>query len=150
MANNGTEKNYTNFETVSEKDIILLAKLAKEEDIFIIYPKHYYHYLLFQKYQNIEDKYFRAIEVLVNNTKSKVWSFHQINSITKNEIFFDENGWHFKPKIADMIFARIYNNDKKIINSKDFGVLLTKDNIKKNINNISSQIKSYNFNKTLE
>jgi|TARA_B110000008_G_C16947350_1_gene555011 hypothetical protein len=106
LANNGTEKNYTNFETVSEKDIILLAK---EEDIFIIYPKHYYHYLLFQKYQNIEDKYFRAIEVLVNNTKSKVWSFYQINSITKNEIFFDENGWHFKPKIADMIFARIYN-----------------------------------------
>ena len=46
---------------------------------------------------------------LVNNTKSKVWSFYQINSITKNEIFFDENGWHFKPKIADMIFARIYN-----------------------------------------
>ena len=78
LANNGTEKNYTNFETVSEKDIILLAK---EEDIFIIYPKHYYHYLLFQKYQNIEDKYFRAIEVLVNNTKSKVWSFYQINSI---------------------------------------------------------------------
>jgi hypothetical protein len=30
-----------------------------------------------------------------------------------------------------MIFARIYNNDKKIINSKDFGALLTKDNIKK-------------------
>jgi len=50
-----------------------------------------------------------ALEVLVNNTKSKVWSFYQINSITKNEIFFDENCWHFKPKIADMIFARIYN-----------------------------------------
>jgi hypothetical protein len=80
---------------------------------------------LFQKYQNIENKYFRVIEVLVNNTKAKVWSFYQINSITKNEIFFDENGWYFKPKIADIIFARIYNNDKKIINSKIFGTLLT-------------------------
>ena len=25
------------------------------------------------------------MEVLVNNTKAKVWSFYQINSITKNE-----------------------------------------------------------------
>jgi len=48
------------------------------------------------------------MEVLVNNTKAKVWRFYQINSITK-------------------IFC----------------TLLTKDNIKKNLNDISTQTKSY-------
>jgi hypothetical protein len=34
---------YTNFETVSEIDIIRLAKITTKDDIFIIYPKHFYY-----------------------------------------------------------------------------------------------------------
>tara|TARA_B100000795_G_scaffold242739_1_gene206191 strand:+ start:747 stop:1784 length:1038 start_codon:yes stop_codon:yes gene_type:complete len=137
--------NFNNFETISEKDIIQLAKLASKDDIFIIYPKHYYHYLLNQKYQNIEEKYFRAIEILVNNTNAKVWSFYQINNITKNEKNFDENGWHFKPKIANMIFARIYEDNITLVNSNNFGILLTKDNVQQNLSDVSRKIKNYNL-----
>ena len=135
--------NFNNFEIVAESDIIQLAKTASEDDIFIIYPKHYYHYVVNQKYQNIEDKYFRAIKLLVNNTNAKVWSFYQINEITRNEKNFDENGWHFKPKIANMIFNRIYGDDKTTISPKNFGILLTKDNVQKNLSRISNKVKSY-------
>ncbi len=135
--------NFNNFEIVAESDIIQLAKTASKDDIFIIYPKHYYHYVINQKYQNIEDKYFRAIKLLVNNTNAKVWSFYQINEITKNEKNFDENGWHFKPKIANMIFNRIYQGDKTTVSSINFGVLLTKDNVQKNLSSISNQVKTF-------
>ena len=131
-------------------EVILFLTLFQElkknlkDDIFIIYPKHYYHYVINQKYQNIEDKYFRAIKLLVNNTNAKVWSFYQINEITKNEKNFDENGWHFKPKISNMIFNRIYQGDMSTVSSSNFGVLLTKDNVQKNLSSISNQVKTFN------
>ena len=142
------KSSYTNFETVSKKDIIQLAKKATRNDIFIIYPKHFYYYTLFQKHQNIEEKYFASIKTLVKNTEAKVWNFYQINSITTSEKNFDKNGWHFKPKIADLIFAKIFN-DKSIMIPDNFGVLLTKNNIDEYLETLKEQIKNYDLNQTL-
>jgi len=138
---------YTNFETVSEIDIIKLAKIATKDDIFIIYPKYFYYYKSFQKYQNIEEQYFTAIKTLVKNTEAKVWSFYQINSITTNEKNFDNNAWHFKPKIANLVFGKIYNDTSMTI-PNNFGVLLTKDNIDEHLENLKEQIKKYDLDKT--
>jgi len=148
LSNRGTKKSYTNFDTVSEIDIIQLAKKATKNDIFIIYPKHFYHYLLFQKYQNIEKKYFTAIKTLVKNTEAKVWSFYQINHITTNEKNFDNDGWHFKPKIADLVFAKIFD-DKSLVIPNNFGVLLTKNNIDEYLEILKEQIRNYDLDKNI-
>ena len=149
LSNKGNKKSYTNFELVKDDEIVKLVKNTNEKDIFIIYPKHFYHYVLFQKYQNIEEKYFKAIKLLVNNTNAQVWSFYGINEITLDEYNFDENGWHFKPKISNLIFARIFN-DKSVEVPEDFGVLVTKDNIDEHLENLRKQIKEYDLNKILK
>jgi len=126
--------NYNNYISYSDDEIISLAECADKKDIFIIYPKNYYYYQLFQKYQGIEKKYFHAITLLVKNTKAKVWIFYGLNKITKNKDNFDTNGWHFKPKIAKQIFDDIYSNEPKI------GYLLTNDNVDEYLNNMHNSI----------
>jgi len=148
LSNKGTKKSSSNFEIVNNNEIINLAKNATKKDIFIIYPKHFYHYILFQKYQNIETKYFNAIKLLVQNTDAKVWCFYGKNEITVNDGNFDENGWHFKPKIAELIFAKIFN-DPTIEVPKDFGVLVTKENIDEHLKNLREQVQNYDLNKSL-
>ena len=149
LSNKGNKKSYTNFEIVKDDKILKLAQNTNKNDIFIIYPKHFYHYILFQKYQDIEEKYFSAIKLLVKNTNAQVWSFYGINEITLDEYNFDENGWHFKPKISNLIFAKIFN-DKSVEVPEDFGVLVTKDNIDEHLENLRKQIKEYDLNKVLE
>ncbi len=146
LKNKGNNRNFTNFKIVNENEIVELAKNTNKNDIFIIYPKHFYNYILFQKYQNIEKEYFKAIKLLVENTNAQVWSFYGINEITLDEYNFDENGWHFKPRISNLIFARIFN-DKSVEVPEDFGVLVTKDNIDKHLENLRKQIKEYDLNK---
>lgn len=144
IANNTNKKNFSNYKIYDEQDIIALAKLGTYDDIFIIFPKHFYHYQLFQKYQNIEAQYFKAIKLLVTNTNAKVWSFYGYNDITIDKKNFDDNGWHFKPKISELIFKKIfYKEDDKI--PKNFGVLLTKSNIDSYLKQIHLQIEDINI-----
>jgi len=128
LANHGTKKHFTNYTLVEDKYIIQLAKSATKDDIFIIYPKYFKNYLLFHKYQNIEQKYFHGIELLVKNTKARVWSFYGINSITTDVQNFDYLGWHFKPNVSKLIFAKVFN-DSSVAVPKNFGVLLTHKNV---------------------
>lgn len=138
LDNKVLRKNFSNYEVYTDQDIINFGSKLTDDDIIIIYPKHYYHYVLFQKYQNIESKYFHALKILVLNTKAKVWSFYQINEITKNSDNFDNYGWHFKPKIANLIFSRIYKNDRSIEN---FGIELNSTNIDLYISNTIKDFK---------
>lgn len=105
-----------------------LAQNLTSNDIVIIYPKYYMHYLLFDEFQDIETKYFEAIKYLVQKTSSTVWSFYGINSITTNPKNFDADGWHFKPKIAELVFAKVFSDKNKTVPA-DFGVKLTSQNI---------------------
>ena len=57
---------YNNYTLYPDEDILELSKLGGSDDIFIIYPKYIIYYKYFQKYQDIEDKYFHAIKLLVD------------------------------------------------------------------------------------
>lgn len=132
---------FTNYQIYSDNDIIKLAKLADKKDVIIIYPQHFFYYILFHQHQNIQEQYLHALKVLVDNTEAKVWSFYQINDITRNFNNFDEYGWHFKPTIANQIFSRIFD-DKDIVVPDNFGKLLTKDNIDEYLARLREEIET--------
>ena len=140
--NKQQKKNFSNFKSYPTEKIQELAHLATEDDIFIIYPKHYFHYKLFEKYQNINQQYLEAIKTLVENTNARVWSFYEFNEITMNTDNFDAYGWHFKPKIGKLIFARVFN-DPNVNVSDSFGVLLTKQNLDSYLMKIQNDLKRY-------
>jgi hypothetical protein len=137
MVNTQKKKHFSEFKFIDNGKIKELATLATSDDIFVIYPKHYYYYKEFAKYQNLERDYFEAIKVLVKNTKAKVYSYYGINSFTIDKNNFDGYGWHFKPKVGKEILKEIYTNaDTKI------GTLLTKDNVDEVLNRVSIDIKN--------
>lgn len=113
---------------VNISKINTLSQILTSDDIVIIYPKYYMHYLLFDEFQNIETKYFGAIRHLVQNTQASVWCFYGVNPITINPDNFDANGWHFKPKVAELVFAKVFGDTNKTVPA-DFGVKLTSQNI---------------------
>ena len=139
---------YSSYTIYPDKEIIDLAKSADEDDIFVILPKYIAWYKMFQKYNNIEDKYFHSIKVLVKETKAKVWIFYGNNTITRDSKNFDTNGWHFRPKIANLIFARIYNKNIKSI-PEDFGILLTPKNIDNVLLELKNNLKEYQLDKNI-
>lgn len=124
------------------KGVLELAKLADSNDIIIIFPKSAAYYKKFQEYHNIESQYFNLIKLLVNNTNAKVWSFYGINEITIDKTNFDNNGWHFKPKIGKLIFARIFNDTSTKI-PKNFGFLVDKNNVDKYLEYLHNEVKNY-------
>lgn len=147
---NGKQKksSYSNYTLYSDETIMDLAKIADEDDVFVILPKYIAWYKMFQKYNNIEDKYFTGIKLLVKTTKAKVWIFYGYNSITKDSKNFDTNGWHFKPKISNLIFSKIYNNPMKNM-PEDFGRLLTKENVDSVLVNLKNKLLEYKLDKKI-
>lgn len=125
---------------INESKILKLAHLGDSQDIFIIFPKYAYYYELFARYE-VQEPYFKAIEILVSNTKARVLSFYGNNSITCNKDNFDDYAWHFKPKVGDLILARIFDDGTKSL-PEDFGVELTKENIHSYLQSLRKQIRS--------
>lgn len=143
IKNNGAPyKDYV----ISQEIIDQIISLLTPKDIVIIFPKYYLYYKIFAKYpyssKNIQQQYFQAIKRIVNESNAQVWSFYGINQITQEKNNFDDYGWHFKPKISPLIFARIFN-DKNVKIPNDFGVLLTKENVDEELNKIEKQEKQY-------
>lgn len=119
-----------------------LAKLADCNDIIIIFPKFETYYKKFQQYYDIENQYFNLIKILANNTNAKIWSFYGINEITINKDNFDNEGWHFKPKIGNLIFARIFN-DTSVEIPQNFGFLIDKNNVDEYLKSLHNEVKDY-------
>lgn len=128
---------FSNYKIYSDNDIIRLAKLADKNDIVIIYPQHFYYYILFHRYHNIQKQYFHALKVLVENTEATVWSFYEINAVTRDFNNFDAYGWHFKPMLAKSIFAEVFD-DKEIKRVKNFAQKLTRDNVDAYLNDLEN------------
>ena len=139
------KSSYSAYTAYSDETVRALAKLATKEDVFVIFPKYIGWYKMFHTYQDIEAKYFHAISVLVKNTKAKVWIFYGKNSITVNADNFDTNGWHFKPRIAKKIFAKVYG--KNITDAEDdFGHLLTIKNVDSVLTILSERLNYNTYN----
>ena len=119
-----------------------LAKLANSNDIIIIFPKFALYYKKFQEYYDIEKQYFNLIKILANNTNARIYSFYGINEITTDKDNFDDLGWHFKPKIGRLIFARIFDDDSIKI-PQNFGFLINKNNVDKYLESLHNEIKNY-------
>lgn len=130
--------NNTNYKSIPDHDLKILAETLKEEDIVVIYPKYYKYYKYFQGTDNTQKQYFHSIKYLVKNSKAKIYSFYGINSITSNYKNFDKSGWHFKPKISNIIFDCIYQHK-----CTDTGSLLTDDNVDDILNKSHNKISSY-------
>lgn len=131
VENGGLRKYEIDFDAIKK-----IANLGTKDDIFIIFPKHQTHYLVYNRY-GVDEEYFKAIKYLVDNTDAQVWSFYEFNNLTFNHSNFDENGYHFKPKIGNLLIERIYNNSMQ----NDFGVLLSKDNINEYLNKVRLDLK---------
>ncbi|MFC3867604.1 hypothetical protein [Helicobacter equorum] len=125
---------------INESQILEFAKLGDSQDIIIIFPKHAYYYKLFETY-GVQETYFHAIELLVNNTKARVYSFYGVNSITRDKANFDDEAWHFKPKVGNLILAKIFQ-DESVEVPKDFGVELTKENVRAYLQNLRDSIQT--------
>ena len=79
---------------------------------------------------------------------SKITEF--IDFTGHNEISSNKNNYwdssHLRVELTQTIMAKIFN-DKTIEVPKDFGVLVTKQNIDQHLRNLREQIKSYDLNK---
>ena len=133
---------YQRFSLPKEREILELAKIADADDIFIIYPKYQHFYSFFQKH-GIEEKYFHAIKLLVNNTDAKVYCFYGINEFTRSKENFDNYGWHFKPKVGKNIFDEIY---KESTAHGPSPYLLTRYNVDEVLQTLSKNISKTNIN----
>jgi|GEM_PF-3661013 len=70
------------------------------------------------------------------------------NTISKNK----NNYWdssHLRKEITSVIMAKIFN-DESVDIPKDFGILVTKQNINQHLENLREQIQNYDLNKTLD
>ena len=69
------------------------------------------------------------------------------NSITTNK----DNYWdssHLRVEVTKPLMARVFNDQAHA--PKDFGVLVTKENIETHLKNLRNQIESFDLNKTLK
>ncbi len=69
-----------------------------------------------------------------------------------NTINMDKNnywdGAHLRKELTEILMSKVFN-DKLVKGPKDFGVLVTKDNIEEHLYNVREQIDSYDLNKTI-
>jgi hypothetical protein len=83
---------------------------------------------------------------LVKITDFVDFTGHNIISTNKNN-YWDSS--HLRVEMTEIIMANIFN-DPSIKVPKDFGVLVTKENIDQHLQNLEKQIKAYDLNTTLE
>ena len=75
----------------------------------------------------------------LTKTFGKVYNFMDINKITvNNENFSDSH--HIVPKIGNLIVDRIWNNRKNQDPSADFGAIITKENVSKEIQKVQHEM----------
>ena len=58
---------------------------------------------------------------MVLNTDAQVWSFYGVNEITLEKNNFIDNGWHFKPKVSNIIFKEVFDTYELSANKIDVG-----------------------------
>lgn len=124
------------------KKIIQLCKDNNIEYKVFTTAIHQSQFKLLQKHNKM-DIYFRWKKELVNITD--YWDFMYLNSVTINhENYIDPS--HMRQEKGYLYFTRIFN-DQTVNIPKDFGVLVTKENIDSHLQSLRNQIKAYDASK---
>lgn len=113
---------YQNFQ-LAKYHFAELIKYLNSKDIIIVFPEYWKYYLYYSQQQSLNhlsllDEYIQIIKTLAIQTKAQIWIFGGINSITIQDKNFDYDYWHFKPKVAELIVNRIFNQSPTLA---DFG-----------------------------
>ena len=87
-------------------------------------------------------KYLREISNITD-----FYDFSGYNTITLNNCNYYEES-HYRPLVGEIIASRIFN-DKTVKVPKDFGILVTKENINQHLIDLKKQIINYDLDKTL-
>lgn len=101
---------------------------------------------LLVEHGNLND-YQKWLKILVQEF-GEVYDFMGINTITRTKSNYPDLH-HFYPFVGTLLANKISKKENKNI-PKNFGVLVTKENIDKHLVNIEEQIKNYDLNKTLK
>jgi hypothetical protein len=120
--------------------IINIANIKNIKATIIINPLNHHRFITFDI-----DSYETWIRRMVN-VAGQVWDFSGINSITKNDQYYYEDT-HFTKQVGDLVLSKIFNNQQLLKDiPKDFGILVTKDNLNSHIESLKhlhSDYKNY-------
>ncbi len=125
-------------ETIEDiKEIVYLSKKYKFNLVLFFNPIHKTTYL---------DTDFENMQLFKYELSkfSKFYDFSGLNTITTNNYYFYETS-HYRYITGDLIKSRIFNNTSKNV-PKDFGTLVTNDNILEHLKNLEKQIALFETN----
>ncbi len=141
-----TNEQYSPFSISKEnlKAIKSIVKLCKDKNVnLIVYTPPMYAPHFFTIATNLSYEFFEFKKRLVEITD--YIDLSGINTISKNSHnYYDES--HLRDNLSEVVFAKIFN-DLSIEVPKDFGVLVTKENIDQHLQNLKNQIKAYDLKK---
>lgn len=122
-------------------------KYQNQKSNFIIYTtplsQPFLHIIYHDK--KLKDYYFKWIKDMVL-VFDKIYFFTLPSKLSENYLNYSKDGDHFYPVVVENI-SKIISEQKAI---KDFGVLITKDNVDEVLINLNKQTQSYDLNKTMD
>ncbi|RDU68661.1 hypothetical protein CQA62_06045 [Helicobacter cholecystus] len=135
---------YQNFQ-LAKSYFAELIKYLDSKDIVIVFPEYWKYYLYYSQQQTLNhlsllEEYIQIIKTLATQTKAQIWIFGGINPITMQEKNFDYDYWHFKPKVAELIIDKIFNQIPMMI---DFGFRIDSENAEKQMQRWKEAILKY-------
>lgn len=119
------------------RKIIDFTKSKNIQTIIVVNPLNHHRFITFDI-----DSYATWIRRMVE-VSGQIWDFSGINSITKNDQYYYEDT-HFTKQAGDLVLDKILNNQKAVKDiPKDFGILVTKENLNTHIEHLKESYKDY-------
>lgn len=117
--------------------IINIANSKNIQSMIVVNPLNHHRFITFDI-----DSYATWIERMVE-VAGQIWDFSGINSITKNDQYYYEDT-HFTKEAGNLVLSKIFDNQKTVKDiPKDFGIIVTKDNLNTHIERLKSLHKDY-------
>jgi hypothetical protein len=121
-----------------------IVNLSKKNNInLIVFTTPYNKNMMDNFILNDYFDFLKEISTVIN-----FYDFTGYNSITLNNTNYYEPS-HYRENVGRLIAAKIFN-DKSIDVPKDFGVLVTKDNINEHLENLRKQVNDYELEKNVK
>lgn len=122
-------------------NILQDLKNQNKKSKFIIYttPLSKPFLRVLYKDKKLKEYYFRWIKDMVL-VFGKVYFFTLPNELSENYTIYSKDGDHFYPEVVENI-SKIISKQKDI---KGYGIIITRDNVDKVLNDLDKQVKDYN------